>query len=137
MMPIASRLRQRSMQAALVAVTVLIGAAQIRADDDPVEQEYLDYHRGIYAAILCEGAGLDQKTAGDPSSQQLAAAHKKLAQAIAASVGEEIEADRRAELIAQAKSDIHERKQKDGCGDPEIKRVLDIYHTELEPALAQ
>jgi hypothetical protein len=136
-MPIASRLTQLFMQAALVAALALIGAAQARAGDDPVETEYLDYHRAIYAAVLCEGAGLEQKTVGDPNAQQLAAAHQKLAQAIAASISDEIAAGRRLHLIEQAKSEIRELKQKKGCGDAEMKRVLDIYHTELEPALAQ
>ena len=137
MMPIADRSWRHFMQAALVAAIALIGAAQARADDDPVEQEFLDYHRGIYAAVLCEGAGLEQKSAGDPNAQQLAAAHEKLARAIADTVGDDIAAGRRTQLIEQAKSEIRELKQKSGCGNPEIKRVLDIYHTELEPALAQ
>jgi hypothetical protein len=137
MMPIAARLCRFSLQAALVAAVVQIGAAQAQTDDDPVENEYLDYHRGIYAAVLCEGAGLEQKSVGDPDAQQLAAAHEKLAQAIADSVGDEISAGRRIQLIEQAKSEILELKQKNGCGDPEIKRVLDIYHTELEPALQE
>jgi hypothetical protein len=137
MTPIASRLSLLSMQAALVAGLALIGAAQSRADDSAVESEYLDYHRGIYAAVLCEGAGLEQKTVGDPNAQQLATAHQKLAQAIAAGINDEIAAGRRLHLIEQAKSEIRELKQKKGCGDPEMKRVLDIYHTELEPALQQ
>ncbi|HWA45299.1 MAG TPA: hypothetical protein VHA10_18910 [Hypericibacter adhaerens] len=134
----AARLSRLSLHAALLAASVLIGTAQIRADEnDAVETEYLDYHRGIYAAVMCEGAGLEQKGVGDPNAQQLTAAHEKLAQAISASIGDEISAGRRLELIEQAKTEIRDLKKQKGCDDPEIKRVLDIYHTELEPALAQ
>jgi hypothetical protein len=138
MTPFAARLSRLTLQAALVATWALIGAAQTLADDDTaVETEYLDYHRGIYAAVLCEGAGLEQKGVGDPSAQQLATAHASLAQAISQSIGDEIAAGRRLHLIEEAKSDIRDLKQKKGCGDPEMKRVLDIYHTELEPAQPQ
>jgi hypothetical protein len=136
MTPSISRLFLFSLQIAFLAGMVLIGGAQVRADDDtPVETEYLDYHRGIYAAVLCEGVGLEQKGVDDPNAQQIAAAHERLAQAISQSIGDEIAAGRRLHLIEQAKSEIRELKQKKGCDDPEMKRVLDIYHTELEPAL--
>jgi hypothetical protein len=138
MTPFISRRFLFSLQVALLVGTILIGGAPVRADDDTaVEDEYLDYHRGIYAAVLCEGAGLEQKGVDDPNAQQIAAAHERLAQAISASIGDEIPAGQRLHLIEQAKSEIRELKQKKGCDDPEIKRVLDIYHTELEPALQQ
>jgi hypothetical protein len=138
MTPFASRWPLFSLQAALVAALTLLGAMQGRADDTTaVETEYLDYHRGIYAAVLCEGAGLEQKSVGDPNAQQIATAHEHLAQVISASIGDEIAAGQRLHLIEQAKSEIRALKQKNGCDDPEIKRVLDIYHTELQPALQQ
>jgi hypothetical protein len=138
MTPFALRLSRLSLQAGLVAALALIGAAQTRADDDTaVETEYLDYHRAIYAAVLCQGAGLEQKGIGDPNAQQIMTAHENLAQAISASIGDEISAGQRLHLIEQAKTEIRELKKQKGCDDPEMKRVLDIYHTELEPALQE
>jgi hypothetical protein len=137
MTPFALRLSRLSLQAGLVAALALIGAAQTRADDTAVETEYLDYHRAIYAAVLCQGAGLEQKGIGDPNAQQIMTAHENLAQAISASIGDEISAGRRLHLIEQAKTEIRELKKQKGCDDPEMKRVLDIYHTELEPALQE
>ena len=138
MTPFALRLSRLSLQAGLVAAIALFSSAQIRADDDTaVETEYLDYHRAIYAAVLCQGAGLEQKGVGDPNAQQIMTAHENLAQAISVSVGDEISAGRRLTLIEQAKTEIRELKKTKGCDDPEMKRVLDIYHTELEPALQE
>jgi len=137
MTPFALRLSRLSLQAGLVAALALIAAAQTRADDTAVETEYLDYHRAIYAAVLCQGAGLEQKGIGDPNAQQIMTAHENLAQAISASVGDEISAGQRLHLIEQAKTEIRELKKQKGCDDPEMKRVLDIYHTELEPALQE
>jgi len=137
MTPFALRLSRLSLQAGLVAALALIAAAQTRADDTAVETEYLDYHRAIYAAVLCQGAGLEQKGIGDPNAQQIMTAHENLAQAISASIGDEISAGQRLHLIEQAKTEIRELKKQKGCDDPEMKRVLDIYHTELEPALQE
>lgn len=126
----------RALPCALLSALFLLGIGKAQAQAlTEVETRYLDYHRAIYATVLCEGRNLEQKGVDDPNAADLANAQEQLARAIDSKIGNQIGAGRRLHLIYQAKADVRDLKAKKGCNDPEMQRWLGIFRDELEPAL--
>ncbi len=105
----------------LAAAGVLaLAASGVRADD----AAYTQYYSALEAAKLCQGVSLDQD------------GYQKVTAVINEKAGTDLSTGLRLSLIDQAKNDTYWTVFKWGCKSEQVAGLLELYTTDLEPALA-
>lgn len=104
----------------LAAAGVLALAANgVRADD----AAYVRYYSAIQAAKMCQGAGLGEED------------YQKVTAVIDEKAGTDLSTGLRLSLIDQAKNDTYWTVFKWGCKSERVQALLELYNTDLAPAL--
>jgi hypothetical protein len=107
------------------AMWLCAGLGPAALADEAAEDTYVRYQEAIRAAVHC----LRSDVEFDQPEQA------KMGAVIDAKVGFGVGAGRRLTLIEKAKSTIRDTVQKWGCKSDKLTPHLELFRTELEPAL--
>jgi len=102
-----------------VAGVLALSANDVRADDEA----YVQYYSAIEAAKHCQGVSLDQE------------GYEKVTAVINEKAGTDLSTGLRLSLIDQAKNDTYWTVFKWGCKSERVQSLLELYNTDLAPAL--
>ncbi len=118
-------IRRTALGFALAVVLLAAGPQLARADakDDAMEPVWLRYWEAIAAAQQCE----DRKFTSPDYDAMVHVINRKVDFAIGAGP--------RTHLITVAKDNVWDLVFKYGCKDPRTVDMLNLFHTDLEPAL--
>jgi len=116
---------------ALLAFT----AEPLGADDATDEMLYKRYHQAIHTAVLCEHETLEPKGPDDPEGAEAQEAQDRMGAVINNRLMGQISAGRRLALIEEAKAEVDQVIQTQGCDSGQAQQWLAVFYAELEPAL--
>ena len=100
-----------------------------------VEDTYVTYHAAIEAADQCTDYHLIQIGTEDAEAEWIGKAQSNMGAYIDTQIGNQISAGDRLHLVERAKGETDAHIATNGCDDPDIVRLLTIFHNELEPLL--
>jgi len=118
----------RSIALSALVVTLLAGGsgpARANAEDDAMQPVWLNYWEAISAAQQCENRKFSSLD------------YDAMVHVINGKVDNAIGAGPRDHLITVAKDNVSDRVGKYGCHDTQVSDLLALFHSELQPALAQ
>jgi hypothetical protein len=106
--------------AAFVVGCLLFSAPRLAGADETAVR---NYYAAIEAAEQCDHRSFSQ------------ADHEKMAAVINENGGSDLPFNQRMALISQSRNDAKDVIQKYGCKSDKVGAMLQIFHTQLEPAL--